>query len=87
MMICITCRTARNTCDHEDLREVPRNWRIPRKTNLLAWRRIAKGDIMWDHNAITRKAQRNTSYRNDNMDRRKMLAREIAPNTVTEDLT
>lgn len=57
--VCPTCRTVSLThlCDHEKI-AVNYKWRPPRKDNDRGWKRVAAGDLLWDHRAVTRSRRR-----------------------------
>lgn len=57
--ICVTCRSIDKPCEHEKI-QVGYRWRPPKKTDNVAWKRIAEGDILWDHNYINNRAVSNT---------------------------
>lgn len=59
--VCPECREVGPviiTCAHANKIWVTPKWRAPKKANDRAWKRIAEGDILWDHGAIEAKARR-----------------------------
>lgn len=59
--VCPECRVVAPiviTCAHANKIWVTPKWRAPKKTNDRAWKRIAEGDVLWDHGAIEAKARR-----------------------------
>lgn len=57
--VCPTCRTVSLThlCEHEII-AVSHKWRAPRKDNDRAWKRVAAGDLLWDHRAVEKSLRR-----------------------------
>jgi hypothetical protein len=60
-MVCPTCRKfvgwhESRKCDvcGGDLFIVPRNWSPPKRRNSRAWKRIAKGEVLWDRRRVRR---------------------------------
>lgn len=51
--VCVPCRNAFKgvyKCPDcgEEMRYMGKHWRAPRKKNVKAWRRIAKGEVLWE---------------------------------------
>ena len=62
--VCPECRAVGPiiiTCAHANKIWVGPKWRAPKKTNDRAWKRIAEGDILWDHSAIEAVARRDAA--------------------------
>lgn len=58
--VCVPCREVGQTtncltCGRETI-TVSARWRAPRKTNDRAWKRIERGEILWDRNHIEKVA-------------------------------
>lgn len=69
--VCSTHRTVNKDCDNlpGDCNTLVfgYRWRPPKKKNDRAWKRIAKGDYLWDDKAVAKKAKANERYRNRNL--------------------
>jgi hypothetical protein len=53
--VCPECRIVAPivlTCSHANKIWVTPKWRAPKKGNDRAWKRIAAGDLLWDHSAV-----------------------------------
>lgn len=64
MLVCVPCRKTVHTdfvnCSRcgEALVQSPYRWSPPRKKDDQAWKRIAKGEWLWDRRRVQRKARR-----------------------------
>lgn len=60
--VCTNCRYVGGTptcpCDRDDLIVVGLRWRAPKKRHDRAWKRIERGEILWDRAAVDRKGAR-----------------------------
>lgn len=53
--VCVKCRVATRTtltCGHEPTYRFGPRWRPPKKNNDKAWKRIERGEYLWDEKAL-----------------------------------
>lgn len=75
---CVECRghaTTQHNGTHT-VHYVSYRWRLPSKNNDVAWKRIAKGELLWDRKAVHRKAVKGQRHWNDRMFRGKEAVEE-----------
>lgn len=45
------------SCGNAEVHFMSPKWRIPKRNNSLAWKRIAAGELWWDRKAVAKKAK------------------------------